>query len=117
MTVTPTLDELAKAAIEAARHLREDYGLDTPGWTGAEVAMKWARDEFRSAATPEAWLSLSSRVKALEGALKPFAEAVRKVTTDYGDGWTTEHCNPPNIIDFRNASRALSTAKPEGAKP
>lgn len=73
------LEELAKKAIEAERHLREDYGLDTPGWTGAEVAMKWARDEFRSVATPQAILTLiqekrEARSKALEDAAQFFEQ-------------------------------------------
>lgn len=74
MNPTPSteIEELAKKAIEAARHSREDYGLDTPGWTGAEVAKRWAMDEYRTAATPEAWLTLSARVRELEEALEAF---------------------------------------------
>ena len=46
----------------------------------------------------------AARIEALEEALKPFAEGVTKVTTDYGDGWTTGGCRTPDISDLRRAA-------------
>ncbi len=104
MSDTPSITELAKAAIEA----REEGYTTHP-----------ALSNFEGADPARAILSLTSRVEMLEGALRPFA----KMLTDWeGDGDTPPlhprgQCEMNVSVAALHRARALTTvAKPATSK-
>lgn len=74
---TPSIDELAKAAVEAAKRAESPRATQFDHGFSHDLENNYfqAIDNFHSAATPEAWLSLSSRVE------KARREAIEDVIT------------------------------------
>lgn len=107
---TPLIDELAKAA-EKARKLYEstDQTLNKPFFEWRRTA-----EAFHEAVTAADWLSLSSRVEALEGALKWYGEQARLCRLIHSEG---DAGRKALSDDGGRRAAALSTPKHEGEKP
>ncbi len=77
--MTPSITELAKAVQDtsvARDAARDSRMFSKPQWEQAILAHENAVSAWHKNATPEAWLSLTSRVEMLEGALKDAQEAL-----------------------------------------
>lgn len=117
-TPSHDIEALAKKAIEDRQAFIEtDFPEQSIGQSMLFAAGVQSNSAYHSAATPEAWLTLSQKNRELEQALaealealKPFAEEAKRWADSVSELVNVAEGDPDITIgDLRRAARALNT--------